>query len=251
MKWKLVSAFATGAVLASGIVYFAVRPLATVVEEPQHVASVSRPAPVQQILPAAPASKPAAPIATHKRPTVPVSEKPSPFHPRGLREEPVAVAKSAPPQQVAAPPVAAAPPVQNVSLPHVSLPPPKPEPEVIEPKTTPSVTLNAGTLLPIRIGQELSPARNQAGDSFSATLARPLVVDGWVIAESGARVEGHVEQKSIQSLRISMVRVSTSDGQNVRIHAEPYLKAPLAEIPVGAQITFQVLDPVTITERLN
>ena len=241
MKWKLVSAFATGVVLASGIVYLAVRPLANVVEEQQHVASVSRPAPVQQIPPAAPAPKPAAPIATRKHPAAPLREKPSPFHPRVLREEPAAVAKSVPP-----PPVAIAPPVQNVSL-----PPPVPEPKVIEPKPAPSVTLAAGTLLPVRIGQELSAARNQAGDSFSATLARPLVVDGWVIAESGARVEGHIEQKNIQNLRISMVRVSTSDGQNVRIHAEPYLKAPLAEIPVGAQITFQVLDPVTITERVN
>ncbi|HEX5227447.1 MAG TPA: hypothetical protein VFW44_07035 [Bryobacteraceae bacterium] len=239
MKWKLVSAFAVGALLASVIVYFAVRPF-TNVEEPRPVASAKPSVPTHPLAPAptaVPAPDRPVPVAKQPRPAprIAVREKPSPFHPRVPREEPVAVAKSLPP------PVVVAPPVQNISLPA-----PKPQS-----KAGPSVVLAAGMLLPIRIGQELSPERNQVGDTFFATLARPLVVDGWVIAESGATVEGHVEDKGAQNLRISIVRVATSDGQNVRIHAEPYVKVPLADVPVGAQITFKVLDPVTITERIN
>ena len=89
------------------------------------------------------------------------------------------------------------------------------------------------------------------GDTFAGTLAQPLVVDGWVIAERGARVEGRIEDKTGQSLRIAIVRVATSDGQNVRVHTEPYVKVALAEVPAGAQITFKELDPVTITERVE
>lgn len=86
-------------------------------------------------------------------------------------------------------------------------------------------------MLPVRIGQSLSSARNQPGDSFLATLTAPLVVDGWVIAERGARAEGRVVEiaqpgrvSGSSRLAIALVRISTSDGQNVRIRTEEFKK---------------------------
>lgn len=251
MNWKLVSAFAMGTVLASVIVYFAVRPLANV-DEPRHVASVEHVAPVQRAAPIpapAPAPKATPPVlAKHIHPQMPIREKPSPFRPRVTRDRPVAIAKYVPPPIAvpAAPPVVAPAPAPSVPVAKVSLPPPKPEPRV-----APSVTLTAGTLLPVRISQALSSAHNQPGDTFFASLTQPLVVDGWVIAERGARVEGRVVDKAAAQIRISIVGVATSDGQNVRVHTEPYIKVAPAEVPVEARISFKVLDSITITERVD
>lgn len=105
-------------------------------------------------------------------------------------------------------------------------------------------------MLSVRIGESLSSAHNLAGDSFLATLTGPLVIDGWVIAERGARLEGRVEDvaqagraKGVSRLGISLVRLATSDGQNIRIRTEPYVKqgpnstgANAAKVGVGAAI---------------
>jgi hypothetical protein len=88
------------------------------------------------------------------------------------------------------------------------------------------------------------------GDTFLATLTQPLVVDGWVIAERGSRLEGRVvdtEQagrvKGVAHLRISIVRLATSDGQYIRIRTEPFVKdgptstgTDAAKIGAGAAI---------------
>src|SRR5450755_2714001 len=42
------------------------------------------------------------------------------------------------------------------------------------------VILLAGTVLPVRIGETISAARNQKGDTFLATLDQPLVIDGFI-----------------------------------------------------------------------
>ena len=46
----------------------------------------------------------------------------------------------------------------------------------------PQLTIKPGTFVTVRIDQPLSSDRNQQGDTFSATLARPVVVDGVVVA---------------------------------------------------------------------
>lgn len=229
MNWKLVSAFSTGAVLASGIVYFAVKPqdvvpLVAPKEQPQKqpVATHSQPAQL---------AAPEAPVHVH----VPVREKPSPMPPpvRHQREATIAryepppapppvEPKPDPPPPAAAPPPPAAPqpaPAENIPVQNVSLPAPG-----IEVRVPHTVTLAAGTLLPVRIGETLSAARNQPGDSFLATLSQPLVIDGFIIAERGARLEGRVVEAGASHLRISVVRLATADGQNIRIRTEPFVK---------------------------
>jgi hypothetical protein len=121
-------------------------------------------------------------------------------------------------------PTPAPPPSNNVPVQNVSLPAPQTRvPNV--------VTLAAGTMLPVRIGETLSSARNQTGDSFLATLTDPLVIDGWIIAIRGARLEGRVVDsaqagrvRGVSYLRISVIRLATADGQNIRISTEPYVR---------------------------
>ncbi len=91
------------------------------------------------------------------------------------------------------------------------------------------MTLNAGTLIPVRLVDGLSSERNLPGDSFTATLVKELVVDGFVIAERGARVEGRVASsdrggrvKGVSSLAVELVRLSTADGQRVAIQTDGF-----------------------------
>ncbi len=262
MQWKLASAFATGAVLASGIVYFAVKP-------PQEVANVAKPPAVKQepatpivpkpeVVPKPVAALPAPVVETPHHIPAPVREKPSPMPPRVRRETPVVIARNdppppatppvepqptepapappapAPPPQAVAPPAEPAPapvPVENVSLP----------PPALEARVPNTVTLAAGTSLPVRIGETLSSARNQPGDSFLATLTEQLVIDGFIIAERGARVEGRVVEaaqagraRGASHLEISLVRLATTDGQNIRIRTEPYTKGAASSAATDA-----------------
>jgi hypothetical protein len=55
-----------------------------------------------------------------------------------------------------------------------------------------TITLPAGTVIPVRVSEWLSSDRNQAGDRFTATLEQPLVANGWVVAVRGQVVTGRI-----------------------------------------------------------
>ncbi|MBX5496460.1 MAG: hypothetical protein IRZ15_14095 [Bryobacteraceae bacterium] len=116
-----------------------------------------------------------------------------------------------------------APPIQSSTAVREPAPPPPPQPK--------TVTIAAGTLLTVRLGEGLSTSRNQPGDTFTAVLDKPLVVDGYVIAERGARVEGRVVEaeragrvKGLSSLSIALTSLHTSDGQTLRLNTETFQK---------------------------
>jgi len=107
-------------------------------------------------------------------------------------------------------------------------PPPAAPPVPPQPRT---VTLSAGTLISVRLADTLTTEKLIAGDAFSATIDRPLVVDGLAVAERGARVEGLVIEavragrvKGVSSLSIHLTRLHTSDGQTVQITTDPFRK---------------------------
>jgi hypothetical protein len=109
-----------------------------------------------------------------------------------------------------------------VPEPHVELPPP-PQPHV--------VTIPAGALIDVRLGEAISAKTNVVGDTFLATLEQPLVVDGFVIAERGARAEGRVVEadaggraKGGSRVGIELTTLHTSDGQHVKIATAVFLK---------------------------
>jgi hypothetical protein len=92
------------------------------------------------------------------------------------------------------------------------------------------VTLNAGLSIPVRLLDGLSSDRNAPGDRFTATLDHELVVDGFVIAERGARVEGRVVASNpgklgnAAGIAVELTRLNTSDGQQVAIHTDSFEK---------------------------
>lgn len=255
LDWKLVSAFGAGAVLACGIVYFSVKPAVIAPE------AVRRPAPAPKTrtvtsLPVARAKVPTAPLLAPPV-EVPIREKPSPMPPPVRHDKP-AIARYEPL------PAPASKPVENVPAENVSLPAQPPVQPKVETHVAPTVTLTSGTVLAVRLAQTLSSARNQPGDSFVAILTQPLVVGEWVIAERGARAEGRVVEiaqsaQGAAQMQVSIDRVALSDGQTLRVRTEPYAATvsngiffrKAAEIPEESRLTFRVLDPITVTERVS
>jgi hypothetical protein len=303
---KILIAFAAGAVIASGIVYIAVRPEDAAPLPPPVVVRSETPVsvPVAQVDSAPAAIQPpvahepeAAPMVVRPPvPPAPVREKPSPLHPRLRREEPVIVARSqqppiqppimqparetAPSPMPAALPKPSSDPLPQPVVPQPVVPTPvvapAPPPPPMPPARTPNtVTIQPGTILAVRIGETISSVRNEVGDGFVATLDRPLVIDGFVIAERGARVEGRVVEaqhpgraNGPSNLGVELIEVSTSDGQRVHVRTATFKKESAssnagdwanivlargkpAEIPVETRMNFRTREPITITEHLQ
>jgi hypothetical protein len=204
------------------------------------------PAPIPAEAPA-PATVPAPePAETPSAPPV-VKERPSPFVPprQPRRTEEASERKGTWPTQSESPsrveqvlvaptpapePIAPAPVTQPAPV-----PPARPEPEHETPAPAPpephKVTLNAGTLFPVRLVDGLTTERNVPGDLFTATLDKELVVDGFVVAERGARVEGRVVEsdrggrvRGVASLGVELTRLRLSDGQSIALSTDSFVR---------------------------
>jgi hypothetical protein len=94
----------------------------------------------------------------------------------------------------------------------------------------------------VRLAENL-PGCAKAGETFSGSLAEPLIVDHLVIAEQGARINGRCSGSSPIELQLS--RLATADGQFVTVSTEPRT----SNAPSNEPIPFRLISPVTITER--
>jgi hypothetical protein len=105
--------------------------------------------------------------------------------------------------------------------------PPPPPPPSYNVNVPPTLTINSGTFLTVRINQALSSDRNQQGDAFTATLVRPVVVDGFVVAQAGETIAGHVVEaqkagrvSGVSHLAIQLTDLTLADGQQVPIQSQ-------------------------------
>ena len=164
--------------------------------------------------------------------------KPSPSR-AGTRE----VEKAAPAVETAAeqPPApvtaaaqtpAVAPPAAATDAARTPLNPPAGTQTAPPPPRVPhTVTIAAGTMLPVRLSQTISSDKNQPGEAFSATLDQPLVVDDFIIADRGARVQGRIVEaqkagrvSGVAALAIQLTSLHTTDGQDIAIQTETFTK---------------------------
>jgi hypothetical protein len=128
-----------------------------------------------------------------------------------------AAAPAQPAAQPAAPPAsepAAAPPAATAPEPKPAPPPPPPR----------VYTLKAGTPLRVWTTSTLSTKSNKTGETFVATLAEPIVHNGWVIAGKGASVRGVIVEsdpggkvKGTASLSVTINRLTLADGRHVTL----------------------------------
>ncbi len=107
-------------------------------------------------------------------------------------------------------------------------PPPPPLPQANPPAERPIVpdelTLPAGAVIQIRTSDWLSSDHNHKGDQFIATLAQPIIADGWVVMRRGQTVIGQVTDaqragrvKGVSKLQLDLSQLTLVDGQLVPV----------------------------------
>jgi len=90
-----------------------------------------------------------------------------------------------------------------------------------------TVKLPAGVFVTVRLDQMLSSDKNQPGDGFSATLLRPLVAEGVIVAQRGQLIGGKVTEtqkagrvKGVSHLGVQLTDLTLVDGQQMPIKTE-------------------------------
>jgi len=234
--YKTVLAFVIGAAVAAGIAVYVVKRNQPVAQ-PAPVA-VSTPAPEPTPAPLPPEAQPPSAPAPSSKPApagTPARWKPAKKEaasaPVAQNNPPAATSPAPQPAQTPAQPsgqAAQAPPPVTATRAPESAPLPPPPPPKPQPRT---VTIPAGTLLSVRLAQTLNSDQLKPGDAFSATLDQPLIVDGFIIAERGARVQGRVVDaqqagrvKGVSHLALQLVSLHTSDGQNISLKTQTFEK---------------------------
>lgn len=89
-------------------------------------------------------------------------------------------------------------------------PAPQPPPPAFDPQyPPPALNIPAGTFIIVRLNEFLSSDRNRTGDNFTGTLAQPLVVDGYTVANRGQLVVGVVAdaQKAVHGQNVSRLQI--------------------------------------------
>jgi hypothetical protein len=91
----------------------------------------------------------------------------------------------------------------------------------------PRLTLKNGTYVTVRMNQWLSSDRNQQGDTFTAMLDQPLVVDGFVVAQRGQTVYGRVTEaqkagrvEGTSRLGVQLTQLSLVDGDQAPLQSQ-------------------------------
>jgi hypothetical protein len=132
-------------------------------------------------------------------------------------------APPAPPDQQNQQDQSAPPPPADQSGPQTQAPPPQPPPQerrVPPPLAPETLTVPAGTIIQVRTSDWLSSDHNHVGDQFIATLAQPIVVDGWVVMRRGQTINGEVTDakragrvKGVSRLQLGLKQLTLVDGQ--------------------------------------
>ena len=223
---KLIVAFFLGLAIALGSVFFFMR-------SSQPPAAVATANPPVQTAPIAPATVPAAQTAqplAESRSQLPAKKAKPEKAIRKRTPEPVnaprtAVVETPDPERAATSKGPAAP--SSFSAPPAFTPEPA-APVQQQPHT---ITLRAGTALNVRLEDSVSTERNSSGDNFRASLTAPVIVDGFVIADRGSKVQGQVVEaersgrvKGRANVSLALTEINTTDGQRVRVQTNSVIR---------------------------
>jgi hypothetical protein len=97
-------------------------------------------------------------------------------------------------------------------------------PEPAAPPQPHVVTLQQGQILSVRLGETLSTDHNYTGDTFRGTLAEPIVIDGFIIADRGSKVLGRIVDaqragrgEGNADLSVTVTEINTTDNQRIAV----------------------------------
>ena len=135
---------------------------------------------------------------------------------RKRHERPEQVAQSAPP------PAAAPEPPQQPVQPAAPAPPPAP--------VAKTVTIPAGTVVPVRLTDSLDSQRSQTGQTFRGSVAGDLIAEGMVAVPQGATVVGRVVDakdaahfKGSALLSIELTQIN-AHGRQIAVVSDTFTK---------------------------
>jgi hypothetical protein len=96
-------------------------------------------------------------------------------------------------------------------------------------KPEPKIVIPAGTRLRVALIDAVSSDKSRPGDSFMASLAEPIVVDGKTVLEKGIRIQGRVVDakesgrvKGRATIELILTEIVRGNGQPVSISTKPY-----------------------------
>lgn len=200
--------------LATAGLFFAIRPKET--------APPPKPLVIPSAVPATVTPEPVAPMPSAPEPKVLIKKK------RAKKFKNASVVRSSEAPATAA---ISLPEVEANAVPDVAATPIAVESAPLPPRQRETVTLASGTLLQVRLNERLSSDRNVVGDAFAATLDQPLVVDGYVIAERGARVLGRIVDvtpagrvKGVAEMAVELASLTTADGQEINLRTASFVR---------------------------
>jgi len=111
------------------------------------------------------------------------------------------------------------------------------EPQGPRPVPPPQLNVAPGTFFTIRLNQPLSSDHNQVGDAFTAQLVKPIVVDGFIIADRGQTIMGRVAEVSkggrvegTSRLGIELTELTLVDGQQISLRSSLISHTPPSSI---------------------
>jgi hypothetical protein len=211
--------------------------LAFVLSAPSAFAQQTQPTPDTSAPPAQ--DQPAPPPDQNQSTMPPQDQNANPPQDQGTPQNQAPQDQMAPPQdQSTAPqdqqnpqdqnqgPMNAPPPPQNNSNYPIGQNP-QPTDRRPPPLVPPSLTVPAGTVIQIRTRDFLSSDGNHKGDNFIATLAQPIVIDGWVVMRRGQTINGQVTDavragrvKGVSRLQLDLSQLTLVDGQLVPVQTQ-------------------------------
>ncbi|MFN0113017.1 MAG: hypothetical protein ACKVZH_29505 [Blastocatellia bacterium] len=111
-------------------------------------------------------------------------------------------------------------------------------------------TLAAGTPISVWTGSTISTKTAKSGDSFTGSLAQPIVDGDWVVAKKGAAVSGTVVDadeggrvKGVASLTLQVNRLTLADGSTIDLptskitrQAKTTKKKDAVKVGIGAGV---------------
>lgn len=104
--------------------------------------------------------------------------------------------------------------------------------------TAQSCILPSGTFLTVKLDRSLVPEKVHAGDTFLASVAGPILIDGRTVIDSGTQVIGRVESAQASSPRLG--RATNSGSNSGSSPGKGYVQMTLTGIVVdGKQLPLQ------------
>jgi len=117
--------------------------------------------------------------------------------------------------------------------------------------------LPSGTLLTVQLENSLSAAKVRDGDTFTASVAAPLAVDGDPLIERGTVATGHIESVREQAgsgyFQLTLNALSVGGRPLALQTSSLFARGTLQQsegvrVQKGRRLTFRLTSPVTVNE---